>query len=78
MKSIRSPAPIKAMENDTFSMAFILCWKRTRTHLNATVRWTVAAEGLTEANLNETSPVTGTIPEAGLKVILAKSIYKHT
>ena len=28
---VRPPAPINATENDTFSVAFILCWKRTRT-----------------------------------------------
>ena len=64
---VRSPAPIKAMENDTFSVAFILCWKRTRTHLNAT-RMSVARCGWTQRNLNfcpkgqkcESSPVTGT------------------
>ncbi len=33
-----------------FSVVFILFRKRTRTHLNAT-RMSVAAEGLTEANL---------------------------
>ena len=47
----RPPAPINAIVNDTFTMAFILCLKRTRTHLNAT-RTSVAADGLTEANLN--------------------------
>ena len=40
---VRSPAPIKAIVNDTFTMAFILCWKRTRTRSSGTVRWTVPA-----------------------------------
>ena len=48
---VRSPAPINPIVNDTFTMGFILCWKRTRTHLNAT-RMSVAADGSTEANLN--------------------------
>ena len=60
--------PIKAMENDTFSMAFILCWKRTRTHLNG-VWMSVARCGWTQRNLYfcpkgqkcKSSPVTGTI-----------------
>jgi len=63
-----SGAPIKAMENDTFSVAFILCWKRTRTHLNAT-RMSVARCGWTQRNLYfaqqgqkcKSSPATGTM-----------------
>ena len=47
---VLSSAPINATENDTFSVAFILCRSRTRTHLNAT-RMSVAADGLTEAIL---------------------------
>ena len=40
---VRSPAPINPIVNDTFTMGFILCWKRTRTHSSGTVRWTVPA-----------------------------------
>ena len=43
--------PINAIVNDTFAMAFIICWKRTRTHLNAT-RTSVARCGWTQRNLN--------------------------
>ena len=47
---VRPPAPINAIVNDTFTMAFILCKERTRTHNNAT-RTSIAAEDLTKANL---------------------------
>ena len=40
---VRPPAPINPIVNDTFTMGFILCTGRIRTHPNATCRWHVAA-----------------------------------
>ena len=50
LNPIRIRVPIKDGVNDRFTPSFIYAKRKGLEELNATVRWTVAADGLMEAN----------------------------